>query len=960
MAGTQVVGTPAGLAPMVLRDVDGGGFVWANQAFAELLGWSKEELRASPLTEFVEFPDRAVLEATLKAGHGVIRVHHMATAGKAAAFDIEIRTEDGVQVALGTLAEPNVSLPERAPPKCPSAVTGAHEKGKQFSRTLRTMANIVEDHNPGLRCSILLLSEDGARVTVGAGPSLPAAYNAAVEGLQIGPFVGSCGTAAYWNHSVVVADIQGEALWRDLRVEAAAAGVAACWSRPIRSETGHVLGALALYSPVPALPSTTQLNGLGMAAKMVALAIDRGRAAELLRTSQAALRQSEDRYRALYEDNPSMYFTVDAGGRILSVNEYGASCLGYSPEDLVGQAVSGLFHPDDREDLERRFRVAFEQSGDASHWEMRKIHRDGRVLWVRETLRVVQQADGEPVALVVCEDTTDRWHASQLVEMQSSVLASIAKGDALTRSLDLLCRRIEGLVPGARCLVLLLDTSGTRLRSAAGPSMSPSLLGALDGLSAEQALGTCGAAVFLGHQVIVEDVEDAPAWTATRRLAQRHDVRASWSTPLQSGSGDVLGAISICHPIPQSPTEPDQRLMETAAHLAAIATERQLKEEGLRMRQKLESLGLMAGGVAHDFNNLLVPMMGQSTIALGKLSADDPARAHVEQAFDAAKKAAELTSQLLAYTGRGHFDVQPLCIDAAIGETLHLFDAVVDPNVRIQHVATAEETVVLADRGQIQQVLMNLVINAAESMKGDSGAVVIRTRRATLPTGAPEYCQYGHEPLEGGEYVILEVEDDGPGMEAATISRVFDPFFTTKSAGRGLGLAAVTGIVRGHNGGVRVKSLLGRGTTFSLAFPASTSVRSTEEQTAVKPPTAEPVARVLVIDDEEAVLDSAADFLEHAGMTVLKAASGAVGVELYRQQRADIDLVLLDLSMPRMSGEETLRHLREIDPEARILLTSGYNEADVARRFVGRPFAGFIKKPYQPDTLARTVLGLLT
>ncbi|MCP5071045.1 MAG: PAS domain S-box protein [bacterium] len=957
MAVRQATATQSALSPMVVREVAVGGFAWANQAFITRLGWTASALRGRALVDYLEGADREAFTDIAKVGQGVVRARHLASSGASVPIDWEIRLRDGVLVALGAIADQTSTGPLEG--RCTQAPSGPPPRHKTLGTTLRVLAGIVEDHHAGLRCSILLLNGDGDHVSVGAGPSLPAAYNAAVEGLRIGPFVGSCGTAAYWNRSVVVGDIQNEALWKDLRVEAAAAGVAACWSSPIRSESGQVVGALALYSPVPSLPSVDQLNALGMAAKMVALAIDRGRAAESLRESEADYRRSEDRYRALYDDNPSMYFTVDPEGIVLSVNRYGAAYLGYSPEALVGQPVLGVFHPDDREQLLVQMQTTLDLDGGVARWQLRKIHRDGHVLWVEESARVIRTTDDERVVLVVCEDVTERWHANSLVALQSSVLASIASGDDLSRSLDLLCERIEAQVPDTRCLVLLFDPSGRTLRTAAGPSQPPELMAAHDGLSAERALGTCGAAAFLGRQVIIEDVEEAPAWFATLHMARKHGISASWSTPLRSRSGEVLGAISICHTTPQSPTTLDHRLMETAAHLAGIAAERQLKDEGLRRRQKLESLGLMAGGVAHDFNNLLVPMVGQCAVALAKLRAHDPARPHLEKALSASKKAADLTSQLLAYTGRGHFEVQPLDLNEAIREALHLLDVAIPKTVSLLQEVGTDHAVIHADPGQLQQILMNLVINAAESMGARPGSVVIRTTSVELDDDDPRFGQYAHEPLAGGSYVSLEVEDDGPGMAAATLTHVFDPFFTTKSSGRGLGLSAVAGIVRGHKGAIRVSSELERGTSFSLVFPSSVVPVPTPVPVEARPQEATTVARVLVIDDEEPVLDAAADFLECAGMGVLRALSGADGLELYRQHGHEIDLVLLDLSMPEMSGEETLEHLREIDPEARVLLTSGYNESEVASRFVGQRFAGFLKKPYLPETLTQTVRDLL-
>ena len=249
--------------PMIVRDAASGGFVWVNRLFTERLGWTAEDLVEKPLPHWVDASDRLSLKAVLSAGQGTVRSRHISQDRDPVSLDWTIRTEEHGLFALGVLAGKGASRAVRLP------------EGGSLAETLTSMALIVEDQHPGRYCSILLLDENRKRVSVGAGPSLPVEYNAAVEGLAIGPSVGSCGTAAYWGHRVLVENIQEEGLWRDLKQYAATAGLAACWSHPIHSRTGEVIGALALYNSVPSAPSPVELSGLEMAAKMVALAIDR-------------------------------------------------------------------------------------------------------------------------------------------------------------------------------------------------------------------------------------------------------------------------------------------------------------------------------------------------------------------------------------------------------------------------------------------------------------------------------------------------------------------------------------------------------------------------------------------------------------------------------------------------------------------------------------------------------------
>lgn len=946
------------VSPMVIRDVADGGFAWANRAFAERAGWGVDDLEASPLVAWIDTRDQETFRELLEGGGGTIRARHRSKTGEPVPMDWEIRREEHGLVALGVLAhrasKPPVPRAEDAGRGLPGNLID-----DTLAETLKAMALIIEDQHPGRLCSILLLDPEGRRVSVGAGPSLPDRYNAAVEGLHIGPFVGSCGTAAYWNQPVVVEDIRAEGLWRDLRDAADLAGVAACWSHPIVSQSGAVLGALALYNIEPSAPTAHEFGGLKMASSMVALAIERGRVEQALRASEAALRESEDRYRTLYEDNPSMYFTVDPAGTVLSVNKYGAQCLGYGVSELVGESVTQVFHPEDRESARARLKQTLDGAGAVAGWELRKVRKDGSVLWVEESARAIRDKNGEIVVLVVCEDVTLRKQANSLVELQSAVLASMASGAELPVTLALLCTLIEEQLQGVRCMVLLLDESGDTIRPTAGPSMPSEILAALDGITAETSIGTCAAAVFQERQLIVDDVEQEPAWAQTLPLARRHGVRASWSTPLRSRSGSVLGALSICSAAPSQPTEHDQRLMQTAAHLAGIATGRLRQEEALRRTQKLESLGLMAGSISHDFNNLLVAMLGQSSLALAKVRARDPARVHIEKVVGAAERATDLTNQLLAYSGRGHFEFRRFDLNEAIRESLHLFDVAIPKAVRIETDLSPSLPPVEADTGQMQQVFMNLVMNAAESIHKDAGQVTIRTKIKELVPGDPRYGQYTNEALAGGSYVALEVQDDGAGMDPGAMSRIFDPFFTTKPTGHGLGLAAVLGIVRGHRGGLSVASELGSGTTFSLVFPAGDAGMPATPAEVTTPPSVAVAGQVLVIDDEEAVRDAVTDFLTYAGMHVLRASGGAEGLTLYGKHGAEIDLVVLDLSMPEMSGEETLERLRALNPDVRVLLSSGYDESEVARRFTGKRLAGFIQKPYRPNELIAKVGALL-
>ena len=382
-------------------------------------------------------------------------------------------------------------------------------------------------------------------------------------------------------------------------------------------------------------------------------------------------------------------------------------------------------------------------------------------------------------------------------------------------------------------------------------------------------------------------------------------------------------------------------------------TERRRSEETLRVAQKMESLAVLAGGVAHDFNNLLAVILGHNALALGKLPEGSVAWTHVQKAVAATERAAGLTRQMLAYSGRGHFEIRAIDLNAIVRENMSLLAAALPKNVTLEHRLPAALPQIAADPSQMQQVVMNLMLNAAEAIGDRGGTVNVSTRARQLLQGGIEVAQPTGEPLAPGAYVELRVEDDGGGMTDEALPRIFEPFFTTKTTGRGLGLAAVQGIVRGHRGGIKVESTPGRGTTFTLLFPASGDLESEAMVPRATPATGNGL--VLVVDDEPAVLETIASILDQAGVPWAAASDGEAAVRLFRERAAHVHLVLLDLSMPGLSGEETFEALREIDPNVRVLLSSGYSEAEATRKFVGRGLAGFLQKPYRPGALVEAV-----
>jgi len=562
-------------------------------------------------------------------------------------------------------------------------------------------------------------------------------------------------------------------------------------------------------------------------------------------------------------------------------------------------------HPDDREAVDRELRATMAEGNRSL--EFRIVWPDGSVHWLWSSARMHPGASGEPAHINgVIVDITSRRRAEDELREQAQLL-------------DL-----------AHDAILALDRRGRICFWNRGAEQ-------MYGYSRDEALG------MVAHELLqtqspdpLHEVErmvvDRGHWegelTHTRKDGSRLVVSTRWAARL-GASGEHLGWLEINTDI----------------------TERRRIEEQLRHTQKLESLGVLAGGVAHDFNNLLTGILGNASLALDRIQEPNPHRELIEEVMRAAERAADLTRQLLAYAGKGRFVMRNVDLAALVKEMSGLVQTSIAKRVQVR-LQLEEVPPVFADQGQMQQIVMNLVINAAEAVGPEGGTVLVRTAVQPVDEQYIGTMSSAGELLRPGNYVMLEVHDSGCGMDEEVVKKIFDPFFTTKFAGRGLGLSAVLGIVRSHLGALKVYTQPGRGSTFKLLFPVS-------KQSGTESPI-EPVGdlvgtgTVLVVDDEEVVRRAARHALERYGYQVLMANDGREAIEIY-QREPEITLVLLDLTMPVMSGEETLRQLQTMNSEVRVLLTSGYNEVEAVQRFAGKGFAGFIQKPYTAASLAERV-----
>ena len=491
--------------------------------------------------------------------------------------------------------------------------------------------------------------------------------------------------------------------------------------------------------------------------------------------------------------------------------------------------------------------------------------------------------------------------------------------------------KLRSVVEGAPVALFALDAS-FRFTAALGRGLG------LIGLREEDLLGARADELFPQHMAYAERALQGEEVVVILEQGGR-DIEAR-VTPRRDPGGAIVGIVAVT--------------IDVTERVRAEREHEKLQAQLVQV-QKLESLGVLAGGIAHDFNNLLTAILGGASTASLLLPPENPAQEPLGDTVLAARRAADLTRQLLAYSGKGHFDVRPIDLSALVREIGRLLEASVPKHVQLRLELAQSLPAIEADVVQIQQVVMNLVINGAEAVGGENGTVLVTTATQDIDEASAAGV-FAADGISPGPHVYLEVHDSGSGMDEATRAKIFDPFFTTKFTGRGLGLAAVLGIVRAHRGAIRVYSTVGRGSTFKILFPASTEPAVTRRDSQLD--AYRGTGQVLVIDDDSGVRTAVRRQLEIFGFEVVAAGGGREALSMLGSHPG-LRLVILDMTMPEMSGEETFRELRRVRPGVPVILSSGYNEIEATRRFVSKGLAGFLQKPFTTKDLARCIAAAL-
>ncbi len=678
---------------------------------------------------------------------------------------------------------------------------------------------------------------------------------------------------------------------------------------------GECVGALTILFETAVEPTVADLSFAGLIAGAVGVEEER-------RGDLRALRASEGRFRAMNEASPLGIFVMSKQGDMVYHNARYLEICGLTEEQAIGGEWIVCIHPDDIDKVTRAWRQVVETQRDVEIVE-RMVHSDGELVWASVKVAPILGKGGAVTGFLgTVDDITLAVQAEEQHRRDAELRRQIGR-----------VARIGGFeLDPVRETFRFSDEVFAIYELA--PAESIAMAEALAFHADEDRLSLITA--------LKQAVEDGGAFDIDVPLVTAKGRRAwtRWFGEAGIGYGGVRVAGAV-----QDVTE---------RHEAEL--ERRRLESQIQHAQKLESLGVLAGGIAHDFNNLLTSILGN--VSLASLDMPEGHRAHrsLEQAELAARRAADLTRQMLAYSGRGRFVLERLEPSRVISEMVGLLKSVISKKVDL--VLDLEPTpAIVGDVAQIQQVVMNLITNAAEAVGERSGRVVVRAR-TELAHGAELASMALGEGLEGGTYALLEVEDDGCGMDDDTLGRVFEPFFTTKFTGRGLGLSAVLGIVRSHRGAIHVASRAGVGTTFRVLFPCELEAKK-DGGPIVRPPSTRPMrGRLLVVDDEDTVLSFLERLLSRAGFDVCTAGDGSAAIARLDELASRGDqaaLVLLDLTMPVMDGREVLDALRKRGDSTPIIVMSGFHEQEVSEQLAGLAFDGVLQKPFGAGTVVEEV-----
>ena len=635
--------------------------------------------------------------------------------------------------------------------------------------------------------------------------------------------------------------------------------------------------------------------------------------------AERALRDSEANFRDLLDRLGEGFAIVDSEEHWTYANLAAARIFGLEPEGLVGRSLREFVDADTYREILRQ--TARRRRGESSTYDIPIRRPDGERRYISLSASPYLGKDGTYLGAdgLFLDVTERRRTENALRESQERYLElfnnttdaifwfRVEKGPTFV---------LESWNPAmeARVNKTSAEISGKSLQEFLPPAM------------AEHVAAHYRRCVAGGAPLRYEETVELPGGVRTFQTLL---------VPIRDGGGRIVRLVGFSQDI----------------------TQHRQTEQALRQSQKLESLGILAGGIAHDFNNLLTAILGNLNLAQLMSSPESPALPYLENVERTVLRAAELTKQMLAYSGKGRFIVQPHDLNQVVQEMTHLLNVSISKKVALHYDLSPACPIIEADAAQIQQVVMNLVTNASEAIGDREGAISLGTRLETLDEAILLSAFAGQE-LKPGLHAVLEVADTGSGIPPEVLGKIFDPFFSTKQSGRGLGLSAMLGILRGHHAGILIASQVGQGSTFTLFFPVAPGAHPVA---AVLPDQAPSrfQGRVLLVDDEADVREATSAMLEALGLTVITAVDGQDGLERFLAERGTLDLVLLDLTMPRMGGREAFQKLRELQQDLPVVLYSGFSEQESLQDALAHGFTGFLQKPFRMAELRKILQQVL-
>ncbi len=685
------------------------------------------------------------------------------------------------------------------------------------------------------------------------------------------------------------------------------AGVESYLAMPIFDPAGQPMGHLGVMHDAPMEEDRAAESVLRIFAARAGAELQRKRAEE-------GLRESERRFRTAFDDAPIGIALAGLDGRLLQVNRAFCQMLGYAEEELLAKTFRDFTHPEDLAESERRSKPLFSGQIPSFHLEKRYVQKDGQVVWGALQASVVTDPDGVPLyAVVQIEDITERRRAEENRRRLAEILEAtpdfvgIATVDGQVLYRNAAARRLLGMPEGA-------DASEMTIWEAHPEPWN----------------------VYLRSEAIPAAIREG-SWSGETVFRRR------------DGSTFPASQVLIAH----RTSEGKVTFLST---IARDVSERRALEEQLRQSQKMEAIGSLAGGIAHDFNNLLTAILGHAQILLSDLSQSDPHRVEAEEIRKAGRRAAQLTNQLLAFSRRQVLELRVLDLNEVVREVEAMLRPVIGEDIQLVTHLDPELGQVKADPGQIEQVIMNLAVNARDAMPS-GGTLRLETANADPEGGGRRRLA----PSASTRCVMLAVSDTGHGMDVETRSRIFEPFFTTKQPGKGtgLGLSTAYGIVKQIGGEIHVESEPGRGTTFRIYLPRIGGKAEIAAPTRTQAAARRSSETVLVAEDEAAVREIVGRVLRAQGYRVWEARDGAAALLIHAEDEHAIDLLLTDVVMPGLSGLDLAQRLRERNPGLRVIYMSGYADNAAVNEAMRQAGGSFLPKPFTPDEVVRKVREVL-